>query len=391
MEWEIFSEKIVGYSAEIEAGKLKILKKVVDKAYAVRVIENGRVGFSAGRDLEKTIESAKKIAKISEEVLKEFPVEKAAKVDGLYDARFENISSDYIKEEYEIVMSSIEKARIANALIAHEIVEVELRNSSGAELTEKGTFSFFSVETVFNGGSGFAQTQSRKIELDIEKTVTYAEELALKSAKAEKIDSGYYDLVLMPQAIHQLFSHTLYPSLSAENVARGRSRLHIGADLGNIRILDDPTLPYGFASYSFDDEGVMARRKVLVDGKVLCFYSDLKNAEKFGLTGNGLRISIDSPPVPMPSNLIIEVQERVDKSRALIIHNFLGAHTANSVSGDFSVETLNAEFEEKAIKGTMIYGNIFELLSKIQGYCSERVQIENTLTPAIRFRSVKII
>uniref|UniRef100_A0A7J2TJD6 TldD/PmbA family protein n=1 Tax=Archaeoglobus fulgidus TaxID=2234 RepID=A0A7J2TJD6_ARCFL len=391
MHWEIFSEEIFGYSAEIEAGKLKVLKKVKDKAFAVRVIENGRLGFSAGRDLDKTIEAARKIARISEEKIDEFPVEKPAKVEGLYDSRFKNLDGEFIKEEFERLLSAVEKAKIASAVISHEMVKVELRNSSGAELEELGTFSFFSIETVFNDGSGFAQTQSRKMELEIEETAIYAEELALKSAGAEKIESGYYDVILMPQAVHQLFSHTLYPSLSAENVARGRSRLYTGMELGKIRILDDATVPYGFASYSFDDEGVMARRKVLIDGKVVGFYSDWKNSKKFGLTGNGLRMNIDSPPVPMPSNIVIELDEKVDESGALVIHNIIGAHTANFISGDFSVETLNAEFKGKAVKGAMIYGNIFDLLGKVQGFLSNAIQIENTITPAIRFGEVRIV
>lgn len=58
----------------------------------------------------------------------------------------------------------------------------------------------------------------------------------------------------------------------------------------------------------------MARRKVLIDGKVVGFYSDWKNSKKFGLTGNGLRMNIDSPPVPMPSNIVIELDEKLTKA-----------------------------------------------------------------------------
>ncbi|MEM4472570.1 MAG: TldD/PmbA family protein [Archaeoglobaceae archaeon] len=391
MDWEIFCQKVFSYSAEIEGGKFKVLKKVIEKAFAVRVIENGKVGFASGRDLEKTMEEAKKLARISEEELKNFPFEKPAKVEKLYDPRFENLTPDYIKEEYERLKGVVERAKIANAVITHEIFDVELRNSYGAELREKGSFSFFSIETVYGEGSGFAQTQSREIELDIEETAKYAEELAIKASKSEKIESGYYDVILMPQAIHQLFSHTLYPSLSAENVARGRSALYKGKYLGKLRIIDDPTIPGGFVSYSFDDEGVAAKRKVLVDGEVIGFYSDWKNAEKFGATGNGLRMSIDSPPIPLPSNVIVEVYDKAEDSSALIIHNLIGAHTANFVSGDFSLETINAEFKDKAVKGVMIYGNIFELLKQIEGSCFKVLQIENTISPAIRFKRVRVV
>ncbi len=391
MEWEIFREKIVEVSAEIEAGKLKILRRAEDESFAVRVIENGRVGFSAGKDLERLMEEAKKMAKISEERLRSFPVEKPAKVEGIYDKRFEELGGDFIREEYEILMSSVEKAKVANAVVTHAIAEVSIRNSLGADLFEKSTFSFFSLETVYGEGSGYAQTASRKLRLDIEETSRYAEELALLSSKAEKLDPGYYDIVLTPYAIHQLFSHTLYPSLSAENVVRGRSRLSKGMSLGEIRIIDDATLSGGLSSYSFDDEGVMARRKVLVDKEVLCFYSDWKNSEEFGITGNGLRMSIDSYPLPLPSNVVIEVEEKASEDSAILVHSFIGAHTANAINGDFSVECLNAEIDGKGVKGAMIYGNVFELLKKISGASGEKLQVENTVAPRIRFESVKIV
>ncbi|MCS7119329.1 MAG: TldD/PmbA family protein [Archaeoglobaceae archaeon] len=391
MEWEIFSEKIVGFSAEIEGGKLKFLRKLKDHAFAVRVIENNKVGFSSGKNLEKTIEEAKKIARISEEELKEFPVEKPARVEKIYDRRFENPLQEFIKDEYEILINSVEKAKIANALISHEVVEIELKNSFGAELREKGSFSFFSIETVYEEGSGFAQTGRRELELEIESTARYAEELAIKASKAEKLNYGYYDIVLMPHAVHQLFSNTLYPSFSAENVARGRSSIHKGMYLGELKILDDPTLPGGFVSFSFDDEGVMARKKVLLDREVLGFYSDWKNSKKFGVSGNGLRIDIDSPPMPLPSNIIVEIDEEVEVESALIVHNFIGSHTTNPISGDFSVECLNAEIDGRAFKGVMIYGNIFDFLKKIRGFCLEKVQIENTISPAIRFEKIKVI
>ncbi|MEM4292390.1 MAG: TldD/PmbA family protein [Archaeoglobaceae archaeon] len=391
MEWELFSEKVVSFSAEIEAGKLKMLYKHEQKSYAVRVIENGKLGFSAGKDLEKLMEEARKMARISEERLKSFPLEKAAKVDGIYDRRFEELNRDFIREECEILLSSVEKAKIANAVITHGITETSIKNSLGADLFEKSTFSFFSLETLYGEGNGYAQTASRELKLDIEGIARYAEELAITASKAEKIDPGYYDLVLMPYAIHQLFSHTLYPSLSAENVARGRSSVSKGTFLGEIRIIDDATISGGLFSYSFDDEGVMARRKVLVDKSVLCFYTDWKNSDQFGATGNGLRTSVDSYPMPLPSNVITEFEGKTDEDSAIVVHSIIGAHTANAISGDFSVECLNAEIDGKGVKGAMIYGNIFELLKRISGICGKKEQVENTITSPIRFESVRVV
>ncbi|MDI9610147.1 MAG: TldD/PmbA family protein [Archaeoglobales archaeon] len=391
MEWEIFEEKVRGFLAEVSAGNLRAVHSYNDSSCAVRVIIDGKVGFSAGKNVERVMENAKKIARISEERLHNFPNEKPAKVLGIYDKRLENITSDFIKEEYEILITSVERAKIANAYIIHSIVEVNLKNSSGADLSKKETFSSFSIETVYEDGSGFSECESRSRELEIVETAQYAERLAIGSSKATKIESGYYDLILMPYAVHQLFSNTLYPSLSAENVSKGRSLLKIGSYIGELKLIDDPTIEGGIESYSFDDEGVKARRKILVDKEVKCFYSDWKNSINFGATGNGLRAGIELPPSPMPSNVVVEIDNKADPDHALIIHNFLGSHTANPLSGDFSVECLNAELNSRAIKGAMIYGNIFEVLKRIEGYSSEEKQVECTISPAIRFKKIRVV
>ncbi len=391
MEWEIYEETIRGFSAEISDGRLKFIQSTKSSSCAVRVIIDGKVGFSAGKNVEKAMENAKKVAKISEEKLDGFPNEKPAVVSGIYDKSLENLNPDFLKEEYEILTSSIEKARIANAFISHAVLEVSIRNSAGADLSEKGTYSFFSIETVFENGNGYAQCESRSKKLEIAETASYAERLAIDSSKAVKIESGYYDVILMPYAVHQLFSNTLYPSLSAENVYKGRSALKKGSFVGNLRIIDDPTIKGGLESYSFDDEGAKATRKILVDREVICFYSDWKYSKYSGTSGNGLRGSVDAPPSPAPSNIIIEINERAESEKALIVHSFMGSHTANPLSGDFSLECMNAELDDTAVKGAMIYGNIFDLLKQIYGICSEPVQAEKTITPSIRFRGVRVV
>ncbi|TDA26007.1 MAG: hypothetical protein DSO01_02285 [Archaeoglobi archaeon] len=391
MEWEIYEEKVKVFSAEISAGKLKLLQSTKSSSCAVRVIIDGKVGFSSGENVKKAMENAKKVARISEDRLDSFPNEKPASVSGIYDKSFENLTPDFLKEEYEILTSSVERAKIANAFISHAVLETSIRNSAGADLSEKGTYSFFSIETVFEKGSGFAQCESRSKKLEIAETASYAEKLAIDSSKAVKIESGHYDVVLKPYAVNQLFSNTLYPSLSAENVYKGRSALKKGSFIGELRIIDDPTIQGGLGSYSFDDEGARASRKTLVDREVLCFYSDWKYSKYSGISGNGLRASVDTPPAPAPSNVIIEIDKKAELEKALVVHSFMGSHTANPLSGDFSLECMNAEFDDRAVKGAMIYGNIFDLLKRINGICSEPVQVEKTITPSIRFREIIVV
>ncbi len=392
--WEVYEIKTSSISAEIEAGKLKVVKSYQEMAYAVRVIVNGRVGFASASSLEEAKKMAVKLAKVSEEKLKDFPVEKPRVVKGIYDKRFENLDANYLKSEVEVILSSADRANIAFANVEHELTEVRITNSFGLDCSEKSTYSSLIVEAVYDTGSSYEMYESRGIKLDIEDTTKRAEELAIKSSKAEKIDSGYYDVVLKPLAVHQLFYYTLYPSLSAENVYRGRSRLRIGDYIGKITVLDDSTIEGGLFSCSFDDEGVAARKTVLVeDGVVKSYYTDWKYSKLMDInpTANGFREDYSSPPSPSPSNILIEIDEKADDDNALIVYSFIGAHTSNPVSGDFSLECMNAELNGKAVKGAMVYGNVFEILKRIEGKCDRVRQVENTITASVRFSKLRIV
>ncbi|WP_202319395.1 TldD/PmbA family protein [Archaeoglobus neptunius] len=392
MDWEVYHYRTRGISAEIEAGKLKVIESYAESGFAARVIVKGRVGFASSASREEAIKMAEKIAKISEDVLDDFPSGRFRRVEGIYDRRVEDIDSNFLKEEYERLVSSISRAKISSAKIAHEIEEVEIENSYGLECYEKSTISSMLVETVHDGGSGYEVCDSRTAELEIEETARRAEELALESSRARKIESSVYDIVLEPIAVHQLFFYSLYPSFSAENVEKGRSRVRIGDKYGEITIIDDPTVRGGLASCSFDDEGVNTVPTTLMEnGVVRGYYSDWKHSKKYGITANGFRMENTGYPSPMPSNIVVKADDTDESEKCIIIHSLIGSHTANPISGDFSLEVMNANYRGSAVKGMMIYGNIFDMLKRLEGELGEVRQIENTITKSLKFGKIRII
>ncbi|MCX8151565.1 MAG: TldD/PmbA family protein [Archaeoglobaceae archaeon] len=389
MEWEVYEAKTYQTFAEIERNKLKKVGSLFDKGYAARVIINGKLGFAVAENEEKALELAKKIAKFSEEKLDSFPFEEPEKVSGIYDKKFESIGIDFLKEEAETLISSASKV-LAQASVIHSLMEVRIRNSNGVDLYEKSTLSSVTVE-VAEKGSGYSFFESRKLDLNLEEAVKKAEELEKISSKTKRIEEKKrYDIILSTQALHQLFSATLYPSFSAENVAKGRSKLKIGEYLGEIKVIDDGTLDGGIASCNFDDEGCRSRRKILVDKEVLNFISDWKNSKDFGVTGNGFKDDLSSYPTPKPSNVILDVRRKSSTDDAIYVHYFIGSHTANPVSGDFSYETHHATLNDEPVK-VMVYGNVFELLKNLDGYVGKVEQFENTVSAPIRFKNVNIV
>ncbi len=388
MDWELYELWSKKIGVKVEDNRIKVFGGSQSKFYAARVIIDGKVGFASAEDPKNAIEFAKKVAKISNEELEDFPCEKPSKVSGIYDRRVEDLTVDYLREEVERLLSSAEK--ISTAEISHEVSEVRITNSYGCEVEERSSFSSLNVEVVIDNGSGYDFFESRSVELRIEDVAEKAEELAKLSAKSKRVERKISDIILSPYAVHQLFSNTLYPSLSAENVLKGRSRLKIGDCIGNLKIIDDSTIDGGLMSCSFDDEGCAGRRKVIVDENIVNFFTDWKTAKIFGCTGNGFREDATTPPAPSPSNVILDVKEKCDLDDAIYINYFTGAHTANPVSGDFSYECHNATLNGEPVR-MMIYGNVFELLNKLAGKFGEAKQVENTITPALRFESVRLI
>lgn len=103
--------------------------------------------------------------------------------------------------------------------------------------------------------------------------------------------------------IHEAVGHPLEADVLLEH---GLSPPR-GAGCEELTVVDDPTLPGGYGSYSFDDEGVEARRKALVDrGRPVGLLhtrwtAAVTNQEP---TGNGR--GLYTAPKSMASNLVVE-------------------------------------------------------------------------------------
>ncbi|HSQ93065.1 MAG TPA: metallopeptidase TldD-related protein, partial [Methanoregula sp.] len=78
------------------------------------------------------------------------------------------------------------------------------------------------------------------------------------------------------------------------------------------------------------------------------------------------------------------------------VHNVVGAHTANPMSGDFSVEISNAfrvkdgSFEEP-VRSAMMSGNVFDLHKDIAGFSRESRAVGSLILPSVKLNKQRII
>ncbi|HEX6130309.1 MAG TPA: TldD/PmbA family protein, partial [Actinomycetota bacterium] len=159
--------------------------------------------------------------------------------------------------------------------------------------------------------------------------------------------AGEMTAVLGPGAGGVLFHEAVGHPLEADAIDKEASVYaeRIGERVASELLdgVDDATLPNGWGSFDFDDEGEPAQRTVLFERGVLQgFLYDRLRAEKHGVpsTGNGRRDGYASPPIPRMTNTNIlngtsspaDVIAATD--RGVYVVN-LGGGQVNPASGDF--------------------------------------------------------
>ncbi len=388
-EWEIYEEIIKTRYVSIENGRIKVIGEKNESGKALRVIKNGRTAMVSGKEIDKDlIEKAIKIAKVSEERLENFP-----EIDKLNDVKVYGVNfDDFDESKIRDIGESLEIENISSGYFYLEEILRKIENSNGVNYEEKESYVGVFVEAVVDKGNAYEFHESRRFDFEPDKYAERAIEFAVIDSKAEKIDGGKYTITLSPIAVDQLLTFSFYPAFYRENIVKGRSLLSgfMGKEvLGDLTITDDPEIDYGINSCSFDDEGVRTEKKVLVEkGTIIGDLSDLIYSEG-NPTGNGFREDYTSYPTTSPTNIVLDFPDK-GEAEGIYVHAFIGAHTSNFVSGDFSLELMNATIDGKGIKGAMIYGNVYEFLRNISHFGKNTRQVGNTITPEIVIEDVEI-
>jgi len=311
----------------------------------------------------------------------------------LYDPR---IMAASVEEKIELAKIMEDTAKkydsrvkiIENSSYTDYESEISLINSLGADLSYKSAFCGIFMAVVAMEGSdsqtGLAINYNMKYDLlDAPATGREAASRAVRMLGAATVPSQVLPVIFEPY-VATGFLGLLAPALTAEAVQKGRSLFagktgqKVAADI--INIIDDGSLQGGINSAPFDGEGVPTSRKKLISCGVLeGFLHNTYTAAKDGTasTGNGVRSSYKSPPEVGETNLFIESghSSQADMigslEKGLLVTEVMGMHTANPISGDFSVGVSGLMIEKGRpaypVKGAAIAGNIIEVMKKVKG------------------------
>ncbi len=378
---------------DIEKGEVSNSSEFQDFGLGVRVLKESRVGFGycVPGDEEKAVKRAEELSKLSPKTDITFPEESdvpSVKTydDDIYEIVEESRGAELSQMMIDGASDVADDILPARGGLVISIVDQTLGNSNGLFLEDKGTFIMGGINSnIAIGETSLTSSQSeesRKFEMDFK-------EIGRKSGKKvdslredEELPEGDIPVVMSQDALAQLmfFSHT--PSFNGENVRKGKSFYEgmLGEKVAHdkFNLMDDPTVDWGIGSGEFDDEGVASSKLELIsNGKLKNFFYDLKEASKSDTksTGNGIRPGFKSPPQITHRNLVLRGEGKSAESlypeKGIYVDGVMGAHTANSASGDFSVVAnpvwlIDGKEKQGRIDGVMISGNFSDLIKSIE-------------------------
>jgi TldD protein len=148
--------------------------------------------------------------------------------------------------------------------------------------------------------------------------------------------------------------------------------------------VDDATIPNGWGSYDFDDEGTPAERTVLfTDGVLHGFLQDRMRAARMGTatTGNARRESYAHPPIVRMTNTNIlpgetDPEAIVRDTAAGIYVTGLGGGQTNPASGDFVFGVSEGYLIEHGevttpVRGANLIGRAIDVMSSVDAVGSD--------------------
>jgi PmbA protein len=396
--------------------ELNFAKEEIDMGVGIRVLKDQKQGFAFTSNMDKLVETAQKAVDNSkltkvDDNYSFAEVEKVNEVKKVYDDKFNDLSLD---ESVEFLKSTISQALDSGCEVTGSGFSASegrslIVNSNGVSIEDNGTgFGLGLSVTIQKDGeiaSAYNSQSSRFFDLDGEKLASEVCDLAKSSLNTKPVETNDYDVVLDYYAAVGLLQ-TFIGAFNGENVLRGRSILKdkLGEEIASpaLSIIDNPLLEKGMGTAKCDGEGSVSRETALIqDGKLNSFIYDIYNANKAGVetTSNGLRGSYLTTPMISPTNLEFkfgEMRELSEIDKGVLTTSVLGAHTANPISGDFSVEANNAFKIENGelgepIKKAMISGNIFEIMKSVEGLDSEIKQYGSYIIPKLLVHDLRVV
>jgi len=397
-EAEVFMASLEETPVQFEANHLKHIQSKQSTSVALRIVRQGRIGYSATTrlgDSQDLVNMAVETAQFGIPAKFVFPSSVSYPKVEVFDPNIELVSIDDMVKLGEELIATITRHTpdiVCLAQVIKGLVSVNIINSRGGQANYRiSTFSLImwgslirDTDMLFVG-----ESQSSCHPLSDSKAVAEAVLQQLELAKNRaSVQSGVLPVIFTPRGVASALIPPLMAAFNGKIVLQGASP--VGNKLGQpvfdekLWLWDDPTIAYCPESRPCDDEGVPSQRTPLIEqGTVANFLYDLQTAALAHTqsTGNGSRHG-GGLPVPSPSAFIIAPGSTTlddmiqDMKEGLVIEQLMGAEQTNILGGDFSGNVLLGYKVENGkivgrVKDTMVSGNVYQALRQIIAIGSE--------------------
>jgi PmbA protein len=292
--------------------------------------------------------------------------------------------------------------KVRKAEVSTGVGSTSIINSRGINTSYKSSYYAAHVTTLAQDTGGDSQmgwdysSSRRRSDVDVKAVGMEAARRAIELLGSRKISTVRVPVILST-AVAVDFLEILSASLSSEAVQKQRSFLtgKVGKKIisGLVDIIDDGMMSWGAGTRPVDDEGVPTRNKTLIsEGTLAGYIYNTYTAKKAGVssTGNAVRGFKSLPGVGV-TNMFIKPAQRKESggrgqgaekkevennnllqsvSKGIMVLGAMGVHTANPISGDFSVGISGLWIENGEasypVKEAVMSGNILDMFKKVE-------------------------
>jgi len=421
---DVFLRSYMSTAIEVKDQKVDAFDRARDIGAGLRVLMNGRMGFAFTTDLSEpalmilaqaAVTNARNTEPDGFHSIPRRPSDAYGSV-GIYDPDMVALTE---KEKIDRVMAMEREAfaidprikRIRKASASFSESETLIMNTNGGNISYRGTAASSSIEAVAEdkgesqAGSDFDVNRFYH-KLLIEEIGRRAARKALDLLGARHIDSVRAPVILEAEVAGEFLS-IMASGFSSENVQKKKSlfigRLDKEVVSPLITVIDDGLLDGGLGTAPSDDETVPMKQKTVIEkGRLAMFLYNTytANKDKTVSTGNGMRGGFKGVPSVGVTNLYVEpgqysLNELMSSaSKGLLVTEIMGAHTANPISGDFSVGATGFWIKDgkKAypVREITIAGNILDLMKNVDAVGNDLRFSGRIGSPSLRVKELSI-
>jgi len=422
-QFELYYEHRTSTKVDSKDQHVDSLSRSEDVGLAIRFIKDHKLGFSFTTSMEP--EAIQKAVDTASEVASFMPEDKYIGFHSFGTSVYpsvDNLDAQGLKvplaEKIRLAKSLEAQCRgsdsritgVRAATLSETVAETLMIDSNGERLQHKSTGYTASItcKAEYEGdsqtGSEFAFSNYLD-NLDIQSVAKLSAQWAVEQLGAQSAPTLKCPGILRNSVVADLLDF-LSDSFSAEQLDKGRSILagKFGqlAFSEQITLINDGLLPGGAGTAPFDAEGIPCKKTTLVDGGFVSgLLYDKYYAKKKGTHPTGCAVrGIKSPPSIGLSNLYMKEGKKPLKSlfdgisKGILITDLMGLHTANPVTGDFSLGATGIMIENGRltvpVRGFAVAGNVLELFRRMTDIGNDLKFFGRIGAPSVRLSELSV-